>query len=198
MDKPHQIIHAAIDVFKAKGIMKATVSDIVKRAGIAQGTYYLYFPSKLAVMSGIAGIFVSKQLAAIERHTAGRPFASQLDACIHAILEVTREEADIALMLYTGLTQTQDVKRWEEIYEPLYRWLEKWLLEAKESGIVRSDLHPWFTAKILLSSIESTAEQIYLYSTEDPQVQQQLTRELHLFIHGAIGLRATQQHRLQE
>ena len=45
MDKRAAIIDAAIAVFAEKGVEKATVSDIVKRAGIAQGTYYLASPS---------------------------------------------------------------------------------------------------------------------------------------------------------
>lgn len=45
-DRKHQILAAARAVFDEKGYESATVSDVVKRAGVAQGTFYLYFESK--------------------------------------------------------------------------------------------------------------------------------------------------------
>ena len=47
MDKRERIIQSAIKLFQEKGIDKTTISDIVRNANIAQGTFYIYFPSKL-------------------------------------------------------------------------------------------------------------------------------------------------------
>ena len=41
-----QLLTAARDVFREKGYDGARVSEIVQRAGVAQGTFYLYSPSK--------------------------------------------------------------------------------------------------------------------------------------------------------
>jgi hypothetical protein len=35
-----RIVYAAIEVFQEKGVEKTKISDIVKLAGIAQGTFY--------------------------------------------------------------------------------------------------------------------------------------------------------------
>ncbi len=40
------IVSAAAAVFARDGVANATVSDIVKEAGVAQGTFYLYFDTK--------------------------------------------------------------------------------------------------------------------------------------------------------
>ena len=45
-DRKEQILAAARAAFDEKGYENATVSDIVRRAGVAQGTFYLYFGSK--------------------------------------------------------------------------------------------------------------------------------------------------------
>ena len=45
-DRKEQILAAARAAFDEKGYEGATVSDIVRRAGVAQGTFYLYFASK--------------------------------------------------------------------------------------------------------------------------------------------------------
>ena len=45
-DRKEQILAAALAVFDEKGYESATISDVVRRAGVAQGTFYLYFASK--------------------------------------------------------------------------------------------------------------------------------------------------------
>lgn len=44
-----ELKQAAIQVFAARGYHAAKVSDIVAHAGVAQGTFYLYFKSKQAI-----------------------------------------------------------------------------------------------------------------------------------------------------
>jgi len=41
-----QLIDAAVHIFHQKGFQKTRISDIVSEAGVAQGTFYLYFRSK--------------------------------------------------------------------------------------------------------------------------------------------------------
>lgn len=52
--KYEKILQAAIEVISEKGLDKASISDIVKKAGTAQGTFYLYFSSKNALIPAIA------------------------------------------------------------------------------------------------------------------------------------------------
>ncbi len=42
----NEIIQAAEKLFIEKSISKVTINEIVKRAGVAKGTFYLYFDSK--------------------------------------------------------------------------------------------------------------------------------------------------------
>ena len=45
-DKHDLILEAAIEVFAEKGFHHARISDIARRAGVADGTIYLYFRNK--------------------------------------------------------------------------------------------------------------------------------------------------------
>ena len=45
-ERPHQILHAALEVFGEFGLARARLEDIAKRAGVSKGTIYLYFPNK--------------------------------------------------------------------------------------------------------------------------------------------------------
>ncbi len=49
----NQILGAATTVFAEKGFHRATIKDIARAAGIADGTIYTYFSSKTEVLLGI-------------------------------------------------------------------------------------------------------------------------------------------------
>lgn len=49
----NQILDAATQVFAQKGYHRATIRDIARTAGIADGTIYTYFASKSALLIGI-------------------------------------------------------------------------------------------------------------------------------------------------
>jgi AcrR family transcriptional regulator len=48
-ERPQQILEAAFEVFGEHGLAGARLDDIAKRAGVAKGTIYLYFPNKEAL-----------------------------------------------------------------------------------------------------------------------------------------------------
>lgn len=47
--RPQQILDAAFHEFGERGLAGARLDDIAKRAGVAKGTIYLYFPNKEAL-----------------------------------------------------------------------------------------------------------------------------------------------------
>jgi len=57
--KQRLLVNAAIDLFYEKGFQNTRVSDIVGKAGVAQGTFYLYFKSKDDVFLHICKEFTS-------------------------------------------------------------------------------------------------------------------------------------------
>jgi AcrR family transcriptional regulator len=52
-----ELIAAAINVFSHKGYRRASISDIISVAGVARGTFYLYFSSKEEVFRAIIDDF---------------------------------------------------------------------------------------------------------------------------------------------
>lgn len=47
--KREALFNTAFELFTTKGIQKTTISDIVQKAGVAKGTFYLYFADKYDV-----------------------------------------------------------------------------------------------------------------------------------------------------
>ena len=63
----NQILDAATKVFAEKGFQRATIKEVAKEAGIADGTIYIYFKNKNALMLGILD-----RLNATEQRAEGR------------------------------------------------------------------------------------------------------------------------------
>src|SRR5947208_9373217 len=87
-DRREQLLDAALTVFSAEGYSAAKVSDIVGRAGVAQGTFYLYFRSKQEV---VLALFERFQEALIEARRASEGVAPATPEQFRAaVLEKTR------------------------------------------------------------------------------------------------------------
>ena len=62
-EKETAIIAAARRVFSEHGFDKAKIADIAKRAGVAEGTVYLYFENKNALLLAVAAAFYDRLTA---------------------------------------------------------------------------------------------------------------------------------------
>ncbi len=56
-----RIIDSALEVFEQKGYAASTIEDVVVRAGVARGTFYLHFKNKL----GIVQAAIAEELPAV-------------------------------------------------------------------------------------------------------------------------------------
>jgi Transcriptional regulator len=61
-----EILDAAETLFTAKGYHETAVSDIVKKVGVSQGTFYYYFVSKEAALDAIVNRRVARIQSKIE------------------------------------------------------------------------------------------------------------------------------------
>ena len=52
-NRREEILHAAISAFSHKGYHDTSISDIIEKAGIARGTFYLYFENKRQIFDSV-------------------------------------------------------------------------------------------------------------------------------------------------
>lgn len=97
-DIAKRLARAATTVFHAEGFHRARVSDIADRAGVAKGTFYLYFRNKDEIFDHLIDDFFGRLLGqTLERYPSSAvadraALAGQLSAMWHAILEQCRAE----------------------------------------------------------------------------------------------------------
>jgi len=172
-EKYYKILQAAIEVISEKGLDKTSISDIVKRAGVAQGTFYLYFRSKNALVPAIAENLLSLSLEKIkERAKTATDFLSTLEVMIDETYKTTDEYRDVLVLCYSGLAFDYSLETWEAIYLPYYNWFEEVLNEAVKKEEVIKQLNVKWTAKTMINLIENAAELFYIGREQDVTLEQ--------------------------
>ena len=102
-----QLLKAARKVFRSKGYDGASVAEIVGEAGVAQGTFYLYFPSKrdaaVSLRDGLMETMAQAVVTAMESPTS---FEDRLESLIAAAFKVARRNADLFRLAFIGADET--------------------------------------------------------------------------------------------
>ena len=70
MDKRYRIQNAAISLFMEQGVESTSVNEIVKKANVAKGTFYVYYKDKNALISQI----LTKQHGALINEIMNRSY----------------------------------------------------------------------------------------------------------------------------
>ncbi|HLV67752.1 MAG TPA: TetR/AcrR family transcriptional regulator [Polyangiaceae bacterium] len=140
-ERREQILSAARDVFARRGYHQATIDDIVARAGVARGTFYLYFDDKRAVFSELIDRFAAQITQSIQRIVTddpSRPVVQQVRDNIRAIVGTCLSERTMTKILFTdavGVDSAFD-RKLAAFYESAVQLLTESLKDGQALGIV--------------------------------------------------------------
>lgn len=101
-----QILSAALTLYRERGLEAATMRDIAKKAGVALGAAYYYFPSKESIVQeyydAVGDEHSSRVQAAFQ--SGNLNLEAKLRAVFHLKLEILRGDRRLlgALFRYTG------------------------------------------------------------------------------------------------
>ena len=109
-----QILYAARDVFRDSGYDTATISQIVKRAGVAQGTFYLYFDSKKSIVIELARQPMADMAARLQGILSGdESFEEILRQFVRLGFEVGEENPDLCRLMHLSSENSDAVRDME-------------------------------------------------------------------------------------
>jgi TetR/AcrR family fatty acid metabolism transcriptional regulator len=74
-DKRERILKAAVGVFARKGYFGSRVSEIAKKAGVADGTIYLYFRNKEDILVSLFDDLMAEHVEKVKRALPSVPDA---------------------------------------------------------------------------------------------------------------------------
>lgn len=107
-EKHQRILDAAICVIAEKGFFQARVAEIAERAGVADGTIYLYFKNKeqilMAAIDSPFVAFLERARTAVQDHSSTP--AQRLRRLCELHLETLGSDRNLALVFQTELRQS--------------------------------------------------------------------------------------------
>jgi AcrR family transcriptional regulator len=141
-ERREQVLRSAMEVFAHKGYHATSVGDIIKRAHIARGTFYLYFENKRQIFEAILEMALQglvSRLHRIELSPQSPPPLEQLRANVGrviAFLLSERELTQILLRHAEGLDADFD-RRLSAFYDTIMNLIEGVLRAGHLMALVR-------------------------------------------------------------
>ncbi len=137
-----EMLVAAGAVFAEKGYAAANVDDIVRRVGVARGTFYLYFDDKQAVFAALVDDFMTRLEAAVVSIDVAHPTETpveQLRQNLTRVVELALSEPVLMrLALHDAASQGPELaSRIDAFYGFLHQLLDESLAIGQRIGLVR-------------------------------------------------------------
>lgn len=158
--KRERILDSAIKVFAEKGFGGSRVSDVARAAGVADGTIYLYFDSKDALLIAIFEEKMARVIASAEdeiKELSGP--VERLRRFIRHHLEIVESHPELAEVM---LVELRFSDKFLKEYEPKLLWRYMTLLsgiiaDGQATGIFRKDVPPSLAAGAIFGALDEVS-----------------------------------------
>nr|WP_307993301.1 TetR/AcrR family transcriptional regulator [uncultured Niameybacter sp.] len=105
--KRQELLENAFDLFTSKGVNETTIQDIAKAAGVAKGTFYLYFKDKYDLIEKLRRKKTAKlfeEAVEFSRNTHYENFTEQLLIITNYIIDELSNNQDLLKFIYKNLS----------------------------------------------------------------------------------------------
>ena len=156
-----QLIDAAVWTFARKGYRAASISDIIHRARVARGTFYLYFASKDDVFLAIVEEFHDRTKRMLEEAEGTVPLAdhhgrAMLQRSFRRWLELfaaNRDAAAVILKEATSIDPRFD-KSFARLRELALNYFRARFKRSQDRGLVNASLSPDLVAHLQMGMLD--------------------------------------------
>ena len=137
-----QLLNCAGEVFSQKGYYAANISDIIDRAGVARGTFYLYFEGKWQIFDNIINTMlgeIERCLKPIQLTPGSLPPLDQLRDTVNRVFAYLLQNKNLIQILLhhaEGLDKESDEKL-AKFYQRLADMIESGIKHGIEMGLIR-------------------------------------------------------------
>ncbi len=177
MSKKEEILHAATHLLAVKGFKEASVSELAKATGVAQGTIFYHFNNKEDLFLAILKAFKDDILAEFSRYEHEHNFESGLqmvEEIIGFYLHMAAQMEDRFMLLhrhaaYELARVNPTCHRYlEAIYNCLIDIFEQAITAGQKDGSIRQ-VHPRNMAMIIFTMVDGLVR-LHTYNLYDAGV----------------------------
>ena len=165
VDRRAELLKVSREIMAEKGYEATTVSEIVAKAGVAQGTFYWYFPSKASIVKTLSIEMQNEVQAALTSvFTISDPIDQKIERSIKEIFGILSNYRDVLALARLVETASEN----EAIFAPYHRLIFELLRHEQAQGTVDSSIDPGIAAALIVGTVYYAALQCYVYNTPIP------------------------------
>jgi len=186
-DKRQRILDAAVRVFAKKGYHGAKVAEIAKRAGIADGTVYLYFRNKEDILVSLFDEVMERHIAQARVELKGaKGAAAKLRLVAQHHLKLFSGNRDLAVVFQVELRQsTKFLERFTASWlQDYFGVLQDVIAQGQREGSIRADLPKKLATKALFGILDEMVTS-WTLGRKDYDVGNLAEPVVDLFLRGA-------------
>jgi TetR/AcrR family fatty acid metabolism transcriptional regulator len=136
-----QILDAATQVFAEKGFHRATIRDVAKAAGIADGTIYNYFENKTALLLGLLNRINETELRGQHFEQVGRgDVRAFVRSYIRQRFEVFAQTGfEVFQVLLSEILVDSELRElyYQQVIAPTFDLAERYFQQWADAGVIR-------------------------------------------------------------
>lgn len=175
IEKENRLLETAFSLFISKGIHETTIQDIVDKAGVAKGTFYLYFKDRHDIIQKIIAkktLKIFEDAIAKSRKMDYKDFTQQFLYIIDFIIDDLTENQQLLKFIYKNLSvgihtvsseNTMDQNTIKVFSESFF---DMFVQRATEDGMELKA--PKVTFFMIIELVGSTCYQSILYDSPLP------------------------------
>jgi AcrR family transcriptional regulator len=172
MDRRRQLLLCAKQVFSTKGFHNATVADIIAKAGVARGTFYLYFSGQRDIFDSLLEnllLELRNRIRPIEMGRDSPDPLKQLKANIRRVLDLVIEEPQLIQILLrhaSGLDR-RSAKVVQAFNNRVLDLVERSLKHGIRVNLIRP-CHTRIVAACILGTIREVTDWLTAHGSQAP------------------------------
>ncbi len=185
-EKYQRILDAAVEVIAERGYFNSPVSAIAARAGVADGTIYLYFKSKddllkaaLAARLGHFHATVAKKFETVKDAKEQLEFVARLH------LESATSDRSMAILMQTEMRQSaQFIQEFSLTHIARYiQLLREVVRRGQEQGVFRREISDGVVAHCLFGAIDELLSSL-LFTSRPYDARETAAQAIQILLHG--------------
>jgi TetR/AcrR family fatty acid metabolism transcriptional regulator len=193
-----QILTAAAQVFAHKGYERATIADIARAAGVAEGSIYNYFKNKADLLISIPRRLLQPTLETVstleQRDGADHLSPEQaLTRLGYLLVSLFQENAPQLRVLFSSVLSMKPATRdlyVEQVVLYVFGRVEAAFQKLIEPGVFRADLNPRLVPRMFAGMLFPTImlkEILQAPALVDTDYDQVIANAVQVFLHGVLA-----------
>jgi AcrR family transcriptional regulator len=190
------ILNAAKEMFAINGYHDTSISDIIKRADIARGTFYLYFKDKREIFDALFDQLLQRINESLERVVISpdqRPPLDQIAENLNRIFKLAMNDPELARILFRhapGIDSITDQKI-EGFYSKIASLIEGALSLGEKMNIVKNGDFKLMSI-FMMGGVKEIMDRINRPENSMPQIDKLIQELMDFNLHGLAAVPSAQ------